>query len=135
MEFFNLLIYKSNNQQPPQQLTTKGITMALNTVNTHEQPVVNQSQEATNILLKISELSQALEDNNPDIGNYVKAIHKNLLQYPELVHILKPEQVVTIVKGIELVNGEKIAEEAKPKVRAGAKKKESIADLLDGLGI
>ena len=107
-------------------------------ISTHEQSVVNQSNEATNILLKISELSTALETNNPDISSYVKAIHKNLLQFPELVHILQPSQVVTIVKGIELVNGEKIAEEAKPKVRAtraGSKAKESIADLLDGLGI
>ena len=101
----------------------------------HQEQVVSQSQEADVIISKIEELSQALEENNPSIATYVKDIHRNLLQFPELVHILKPEQVQTIVKGIEQVNGEKIAEEAKPKVRAVAKKKESIADLLDGLGI
>ena len=79
-----------------------------------------------------------LEENNPSIATYVKDIHRNLLQFPELVHILQPEQVQAIVKGIEQVNGEKIAEEAKPKTRAsksGSSKKESLADLLDGIGI
>lgn len=98
----------------------------------HHEQVVAQSQEADVILSKIAELSQALEENNPSIATYVKDIHRNLLQFPELVHILQPEQVQTIVKGIEQVNGEKIAEEAKPKTRV-SKKKESLADLLDGI--
>ena len=103
----------------------------------HQEQVVSQSQEADVILDKIAELSQALEENNPSIATYVKDIHRNLLQFPELVHILQPEQVQTIVKGIEQVNGEKIAEEAKPKTRASksSSKKESLADLLDGIGI
>ena len=104
----------------------------------HQEATINQSQEADVIIYKIAELSQALEENNPSIATYVKDIHRNLLQYPELVHILQPEQVQTIVKGIEQVNGEKIAEEAKPKTRAsksGSSKKESLADLLDGIGI
>ena len=95
----------------------------------HQEQVVSQSQEADVILSKIAELSQALEESNPSIASYVKDIHRNLLQFPELVHILQPEQVQTIVKGIEQVNGEKIAEEAKPKARVN-KKKESLADLL-----
>ena len=102
----------------------------------HQEATINQSQEADVIIYKIAELSQALEENNPSIATYVKDIHRNLLQYPELVHILKPEQVQTIVKGIEQVNGEKIAEEAKPKARAskaGSKSKESLADLFDGI--
>ena len=102
----------------------------------HQEQVVSQSQEADVIISKIAELSQALEENNPSIATYVKDIHRNLLQFPELVHILKPEQVQTIVKGIEQVNGEKIAEEAKPKARAskaGSKSKASLADLLDGI--
>ena len=98
----------------------------------HQEATINQSQEADVILSKIAELSQAIEENNPSIATYVKDIHRNLLQFPELVHILQPEQVLTIVKGIEQVNGEKIAEEAKPKARA-SKKKESLADLLDGI--
>ena len=98
----------------------------------HQEQVVSQSQEADVIISKIAELSQALEENNPSIATYVKDIHRNLLQFPELVHILKPEQVQTIVKGIEQVNGEKIAEEAKPKARVN-KKKESLADLLAGI--
>ena len=98
----------------------------------HQEQVVSQSQEADVILSKIAELSQALEESNPSIASYVKDIHRNLLQFPELVHILKPEQVQTIVKGIEQVNGEKIAEEAKPKARVN-KKKESLADLLEGI--
>ena len=102
----------------------------------HQEATINQSQEADVIIYKIAELSQALEENNPSIATYVKDIHRNLLQYPELVHILKPGQVQTIVKGIEQVNGEKIAEEAKPKARAskaGSKSKASLADLLDGI--
>ncbi|MGL4484301.1 MAG: hypothetical protein ACRCUS_05070 [Anaerovoracaceae bacterium] len=99
---------------------------------THAIPVVSQTQEAEVILSQIAELSQALETANPDIGSYVKQIHKNLIQYPELVHILKPEQVATIVRGIETVTNEKIMEDAKPKPRAKSKSKESISDLLEG---
>ena len=102
----------------------------------HQETTINQNQEADVIISKIAELSQALEESNPSIATYVKDIHRNLLQFPELVHILKPEQVQTIVKGIEQVNGEKIAEEAKPKARASkasSKSKASLADLLDGI--
>ena len=102
----------------------------------HQEATINQSQEADVIMEKIVALSQALEESNPSIATYVKDIHRNLLQYPELVHILKPEQVQTIVKGIEQVNGEKIAEDAKPKARAskaGSTSKAALADLLDGI--
>ena len=100
----------------------------------HQEATINQSQEADVIIEKIVALSQALEESHPSIATYVKDIHRNLLQFPELVHILKPEQVQTIVKGIEQVNGEKIAEDAKPKARGTkAKSKESLTDLLDGI--
>lgn len=100
----------------------------------HQEVTINQSQEADVIMEKIASLSQALEESNPSLATYVKEIHRNLLQFPELVHILKPEQVQTIVKGIEQVNGEKIAEDAKPKARASkAKSKESLSDLLAGI--
>lgn len=96
---------------------------------------VNQSQEADVLLNKIAELSQRLEEANPDITNYLRDIHRNLLQYPELVHILQPEQVVTVVKAIEISNGEKILEETKtPAARKKASaNKESLADLLSGI--
>ena len=100
----------------------------------HQEVTINQSQEADVIMEKIVALSQALEESHPSIATYVKDIHRNLLQFPELIHILKPEQVQTIVKGIEQVNGEKIAEDAKPKARATkAKSKESLSDLLAGI--
>ena len=100
----------------------------------HQEATINQSQEADVIMGKIVALSQALELSHPSIATYVKDIHRNLLQFPELIHILKPEQVQTIVKGIEQVNGEKIAEDAKPKARATkAKSKESLSDLLAGI--
>ena len=100
----------------------------------HQEATINQSQEADVIMGKIVALSQALEESHPAIATYVKDIHRNLLQFPELIHILKPEQVQTIVKGIEQVNGEKIAEDAKPKARATkAKSKESLSDLLAGI--
>ena len=100
----------------------------------HQEATINQSQEADVIMEKIVALSQALEESHPSIATYVKDIHRNLLQFPELIHILQPEQVQTIVKGIEQVNGEKIAEDAKPKARATkAKSKESLSDLLAGI--
>ena len=100
----------------------------------HQEVTINQSQEADIIIEKIASLSQALEESHPSIATYVKDIHRNLLQFPELVHILKPEQVQVIVKGIEQVNGEKIAEDTKPKARVSkAKSKEALTDLLDGI--
>ena len=104
----------------------------------HQEATINQSQEADIIIEKIASLSQALEESQPSIATYVKDIHRNLLQFPELVHILQPEQVQVIVKGIEQVNGEKIAEETKPKTRVSktgskAKSKEALTDLLDGI--
>lgn len=103
----------------------------------HSTSAVQQSQEADVIVGKIAELSLALEEHNPDIAQYVKQIHGNLLQYPELVHILTPTQVLTVVKGIQQVNGTQIAEAAKPKVRTTKTKeaKVPIGDLLSSLGL
>ena len=90
---------------------------------------VNQTMEAEQLLAQIAGLSQALEEANPDISTYVKQIHRNLIQYPELVHILKPEQVQVVVKGVMQTNGEQILAATKAK----KPKRESLADLLAGI--
>ena len=75
------------------------------------------------LIVKLNDLADALEKDNPGIATYVERIHENLRQYPELVHVLEPAQVKILVSGIEKYSTTKLTQ-AKPK-----SKKKDIVDL------
>lgn len=69
------------------------------------------------ISLKIAELQAAILASHPTMPTLLRDIHKNLLLDPEIVTILKPEQVAVIINGLskqtntiimaEIVSGKK----------------------------
>ena len=79
------------------------------------------------LITKLNELADALEKENPGIATYVESIHKNLLQYPELIHMLKPEETRILVAGIEKYSSSKLTQ---PKVKKATKKVEVDLDAL-----
>lgn len=44
------------------------------------------------VLPKIEQLEQELQEEHPGIDNWLKVINQDLRQYPELVHLLTREQ-------------------------------------------
>jgi hypothetical protein len=55
-----------------------------------------QSAKIEEILPKLAALQTALEEQNPNIRNYLKRLNEDLSQYPDLVHILTDEQIKPI---------------------------------------
>lgn len=64
-----------------------------------------ESQQLASIRMQIAELEQQLLANDPALPMYLKRIHANLLQYPELVHIIQPEERATIIAGLSRLTG------------------------------
>ena len=61
---------------------------------------VTNTPEFAAICMEIAELEQMLLANDPQMPAYLQRIHMNLLKYPELVHIIQPEQRATIIDGL-----------------------------------
>lgn len=57
------------------------------------------------IKMQVAELEQALLANDPQMPQYLKRIHSNLLQHPELVHIIQPSERATIIAGLGQLTG------------------------------
>ena len=96
---------------------------------------VNQNVGYAKLLENLSELKQMLVDSDPDIATYVKQIHKDLVASPELIHMLKPEEVNILVQGVDCLNDFSFAksQETKRAVKTtkAVAKKESLKDMLD----
>lgn len=86
-------------------------------------------QNKETLIDKINSLQLALETDNEGIATYLKQIHANLLQFPELIHMLKPDEVSSIVQGLQQLSDLKL--ESKPK--RVAKSKTDLASLLAGI--
>jgi len=63
------------------------------------------SAEFDAIRMQIAELEQALLANDPQMPQYLRRIHANLLTQPELVHILKDEERAVIIQGASRLTG------------------------------
>jgi len=53
------------------------------------------------LLEKINALQQSLLANDPKMPDHLKAIHRTLIQYEELSHLLSEEQIATILEGAQ----------------------------------
>lgn len=58
---------------------------------------------------KLPQFAQAIESKAPSVATYLQDIHKNLVQYPELVHILNDEQLSLICQGLLYVTNTEMA--------------------------
>jgi hypothetical protein len=76
------------------------------------------------------ELQSRLLTANPELPLYLKAIHEQLINQPELLHILKDEDIAAIVQGTAKYSGVVLASESFKKTKAKiAKKGVTMEDL------
>lgn len=51
------------------------------------------SPELSDLLHYISSLSEEMKKEHPELPTYMQIIHKKIVEYPELVHLLTDEQI------------------------------------------
>lgn len=91
-----------------------------------------QSAKIEEILPKLAALQTAIEEQNPNIRNYLKRLNEDLMQYPDLVHILTDEQIKPIYSAMRAETQTFIA--VKESKKRGAKPTaEQAANLLSML--
>ena len=78
---------------------------------------------------KVASLEAALLSRHPTMPTLLKQVHSTLLQYPEQVTILSPEERATIIKGLSHHTGVKFAEAATKKPSASKLLKDRIKNL------
>lgn len=94
-------------------------------------PSTSTSEElnllASAITTRIYDTEAALKANDPQINTYCAQIHAQLLKCPELVYILKPEDIGTYIR--TLAARAKIEVTKSPKPKTSALKNVSLDDL------
>lgn len=71
--------------------------------------IETESPELAAIRMSVAELEQKLLASDPEMPQYLKRIHSNLLTYPELVHLLRDEERAVIISGLSRLTGTVIA--------------------------
>lgn len=74
------------------------------------------------ILGRLDEIHSRLKEADPNLPTHLSAIHKTLLGYEELVHILSDEQIGIYMAGMAKYKNIKLVEEAS-KARSNSRKK------------
>jgi hypothetical protein len=74
------------------------------------------------LLPKLKQVEDALLAADPKLPNHLKEIHKYLIQFEELAHLLSEEQISVIMDAQQKVTGIRLAQEtAKGTGKASAK--------------
>lgn len=90
----------------------------------------NIPQELLDILFqKMDALTSALLSQDPKMPTHLAAIHSTLQQYPETVHLLKDEEIGTIIKASQEYTKIKVIEETVKK--SAGRKKSGPVDLSE----
>lgn len=55
------------------------------------------------LMQRLGFLEEALTTQDPQMKNHLKEIHKMLIQYEELVHLLKDEEIAKIMAGQQVI--------------------------------
>jgi hypothetical protein len=90
----------------------------------HEAPLDN----AASFIQQLDTLQEQLQKQLPGYEYSLREIHRNLSSDPALLHILKPEQIGTIVAGLKKKTNTVIAEAATKKGGSGGKR---LRDLTE----
>jgi hypothetical protein len=71
---------------------------------------------------RIADLDAALKANHPGMESMLQTIHRNLDKDPELVHLLKEEDISIIVAGLESKTKTRIIDETVKSAASGRNK-------------
>lgn len=66
-------------------------------------------EDTDKIKMRCAELEQKLALNDPTFRNILKEIHENIRKQPELIYVLKDEEIAVIVSGLSKHTGIEIA--------------------------
>lgn len=78
---------------------------------------------------RLTALETALLAQDPQMPTHLKAIHAQLIQFPELVHLLEPADWGKVMQAQQQYTKVKLVEEGAAK-KAAAKKKITVDDLF-----
>lgn len=80
------------------------------------EPIVSPSHpKLAELLPKLDQLQAELLASDPKMPGHLKEIHKYLIQYEELAHLLSEEQIAIILSGQQRMVGIVLANETKAK--------------------
>lgn len=79
---------------------------------------------------RMLELEAALLAKDPMIKNHLAEIHKHLIQYEEIVHLLSDEEIQGIMRAQQVQTNTALVAEAKPKSK-GAQTKAAKLQMDD----
>ena len=80
------------------------------------------------VLERMQKIQDKMTTADPEIGTHLKAIHKTLQEYEDLAHLLTPEQIGVLMKGLQKYTAiSLVMEEAKKSKKS---KKVSVDDLM-----
>jgi hypothetical protein len=78
--------------------------------------------EMNSLLEKVAALSKAIDTEHPTLKSLLTEIHATLLENPDQVTILKPEDISVIVNGLAVTKNEVLFTETKKKVASDKRK-------------
>lgn len=91
--------------------------------------------EAAQLHAQIAELDKALKENLPQMDSLLQTLHKNLSTDPQLVHLLKEEEIAVLFRGLEIKTRTKILEETVKSASSGRGNKKLSKLGEDDLGM
>lgn len=91
---------------------------------------VSEHPKLKELLPKLDSLRAALDAKDPKMPTHLKEIHKYLIQFEELAHLLTEEQIAVILEGQQIQVGVVLAEETKKKEKKSSKGEKVTADDL-----
>lgn len=81
------------------------------------------------VMDRLEKLESKLLEADPMMPVHLKSIHKSLLQYEELIHVLDDAQVQTLMKAMKKYTGVELVKEAAAKPRNKALKNTTLDDI------
>lgn len=88
---------------------------------TPDHPIVN-------VIERLTKIEDGMLKADPELPTHLRAIWKELQQYEELAHLLTPEQIGVLTKGLQKHSAIQLVTEA-PKSK-GKSKKVGVDDLI-----
>jgi hypothetical protein len=80
------------------------------------------------VMERLTAIENKMTQNDPEISGHLKAIWKELQTYEELAHLLTPEQIGVLMRGMQKHTAIQLVVETPAKARK--KNKPSVDDLI-----
>lgn len=82
------------------------------------------------VIERITAIENKMMANDPEISTHLKAIWKEMQTYEELAHLLTPEQIGVLMRGMQKHTTIQLVVESTSKGGRGKKNKPSVDDLI-----